>query len=140
MPNYLNELPLVASGNISPMSIVASDSSGDFLVRQATAGDTVPLGVSQIGTNIAPNLVESYSGASITEYAAVAGQSIQIFTEGDVCSVTLGVGGCKAGQFLQPDANGNAVVASAGNYYACRSYQAGNQGEQVKVSVEIGKL
>lgn len=135
--NALGNLPLKANGNISPQRFVASDSSGDFLCRQATAGDTAIVGVSQVGTKYPPNL-DALLGTTITQYAAVQGDQLEIFANGDVCGITLGVGGCNGGDLLQSDSTGRGVVLTASNWYGFKSFQAGAVNEIVSGVVMIG--
>ncbi|HPP54277.1 MAG TPA: DUF2190 family protein [Thermoguttaceae bacterium] len=121
----------VASGNIQPSRFVVL--SG---VRQvAQAGDNGEiLGVSQEGSNRAP--LQDLVG---TVYAAQAGESLLVYSAGEMCLVEAGAA-ITAGQLLKSDAQGRAVpVAATGatiqNYGAIALEAAAAAGEKVLVLV-----
>ncbi len=68
-------------------------------------------------------------------YAAISGDSLRIFGQGDDCLLTLGVGGATAGDLLKSDANGAGVTASTGNKAGARALQTGAAGEKIRVEV-----
>jgi hypothetical protein len=79
-----------------------------------------------------------FQGSISTDYAAVNGEELQIFFDGDVAPLYLGVGGCSANQMLQPDNMGLGVAAPSGNYFSAISLQQGNQGDLIQVLVAKG--
>lgn len=90
-----------ASANISPSRFVTL--SGAKTVAQAGANQEI-IGVSQEGSNKAP--LQDYVS---TVYAAETGQSLEVYSEGEVCLVEAG-GTIAAGNLLEADANGKAVA------------------------------
>lgn len=138
MPQFLQPLPVKAGGNISPSVFVALDGAADFQVRQATANDIDIVGVSGIDTNVAPNLDQALFAQTITPYHAVAGGQVNIYTDGDICLLTIGSGGCTSAQRLMSDSNGAGIIHTTGNWYGARSLQAGVSGDLISVLVENG--
>ncbi len=92
-----------ASANISPSRFVKV--SGAKTVAQTGANEEI-LGVAQEGSNKAP-LQDLVS----TVYAAETGQSLSVYSEGELCLVEAG-GTINAGNLLESDANGKAVAAT----------------------------
>lgn len=101
---------MIASGSILPSSFVKVDTTANNSVVACSAATDKPFGIAQESTDAAP--VPSLSG---TQYAAVSGENIRIYQNGDTCLLTIGSGGCTAGDELTPDANGAGVTAGTGN-------------------------
>lgn len=131
---------LMAAGNIYPSRFLKMSSTA-FKCEQAAANGVV-IGVSQEGTNYPPI---NDTLITIAGYAAIAGQNIRIFGEGDECLLELG-DTVTAGQLLKSDANGKGVPiltnagASTPQYYGARALQGGASGEKIRVQVTIGTL
>lgn len=119
-----------AGGNILPARFVIM--SGSNTVTQASTGEKV-IGVSQRGTRNAP-----YSSLDDT-YAAIAGESLNVYTEGDVCGLMLG-GTVTYGDFLKSDSAGRGVASSADQEkYGARALKSGTVGEIIEVEVITGE-
>lgn len=132
------ELTLVARGNILPSRFVRLDSSSECGCVQA-GDNTDIIGVAQAGTN-RPQI----NGWVDAQYAAQAGQQVQVAGLGSVCLVEAGAQ-ITPGQLLKSDAQGRAVpIATTGttiqNYGAIALQGAAAVGEKVRVQVLIGKV
>ena len=113
----------ISGGNIEPCVFLAPG-TGDNTAVQANATSKV-IGVSPNTTRAFPD-----STNSGTQYAAVAGDPIASFEIGDFCWLKIGTGGCSAGSFLKPDANGYGVAATTtGDKYYAVSREAHAAGE-----------
>jgi hypothetical protein len=137
VPGYLGNLPLQATGTISPSAFVSV--SADHGVRQSSAAADIPVGISQVGFDRPPGLVQLLPGAVYTDIAAASGEELQIFFLGDVCGLRLGSGGCSANQLLTSDASGRGVVAAGGNYVGALAMQGGNVDDIIQVLVCLFK-
>lgn len=124
----MGQSQLVAGGNISPSRFV-TQSTTDWKVTQSGAGSKV-LGVSQVGTNFAP--IPEVS----SPYAAIAGQQLSVFEDGEECLLELG-GSVTAGDELKSDASGKGVVlaGSGAENIGALALQSGSSGELIKVRV-----
>lgn len=130
-----------ASGNILPSYFVMCDPGvgENWKVLQAASGSidytNAPIGISQEGTRNAP-----IPGASA--YAAVDEDPIQVYGQGDVCLLTIGVGGCTAGNLLKSDATGKGIVlaASALQYYGARALETCIADDLCRVQVTFGAV
>lgn len=138
MPNT-NELSFIASAPIVPSTFVCMDPSNGYQVVQATGSSKIFIGIAQKGT-YAPGGLATAIGGSEQNYAASAGQSLEVFQLGDVCPLTIGAGGCIPGSQLTSDSSGNGIVASAGAYIGAESQDFGNAGDLVNVVVFFGKI
>lgn len=121
-----------AGGTITPMCFVKSSTTQDNQVLLCGSGDK-PIGISQPEQRWAP-------WAPIQDgNAAKQGENIRVWTEGEVCWLILGAGGCTAGDYLKPDANGNGVTSSSdGDIYGAQALEKGTVGQQVRVQVLNG--
>jgi hypothetical protein len=140
MPTFLSNLPVQAAGSIQPSTFVSILANNDFAVVQCTASSIMPLGISQVGFDRPPGLVQLLPGASYTDVAAASGEEFQIFFDSDVAPLRLGAGGCQAGQLLVADGSGNGIVGTTGQYYGALALQGGNSGEIIQVLVRVGKV
>lgn len=122
----------VAGGNILPAVFVMLDTTADHTVLEATAG-ALTLGISSRSTHTAP-----LSGLD-DGYNAVSGESVRIFTDGEVCGLTL-AGTIAAGDRIKATTNGKGIVATAGATYGARALEAGVSGEIIQVIVENGAV
>ena len=126
---------LIAGGNILP-SVFCTMDGNNYEVVQSVSGDH-PIGISQVGTHDSPGV------AGATAYAAIAGQELQVFTEGDVCLLTVATG-VTAGQFLMVGStNGYGVPLINGNWYGAQALEnasaaVGITNPQIRVKVVIG--
>jgi hypothetical protein len=126
---------LIAGGNILP-SVFCTMDGNSYEVVASVSGDH-PIGISQVGTHDPPGV------AGATAYAAVSGQELQVFTEGDVCLLTVATG-VTAGQFLMPGStNGYGIPQTTGNWYGAVALESvsaavGLTNPQIRVKVVIG--
>lgn len=147
MPDYLSNLKLVPSnaGSIKESSFVCVDGiQGDYLCRQATATDDYPIGVSQVGFDLPPNLIDTLTSgaATYTQVAGQPGEPIQIFHGGDVAPVRLGSGGATAGAEITNDTAGLGVMIApftTNRFKGGIALQAGSQGEIIEVFLDAGR-
>jgi hypothetical protein len=129
MSTYATPPPIVAGGNILPSTFVMLSTVADKTALQATA-DAPLLGVSQVGTHDAPGL----SGSSAN--AAIAGQALQLFVNGDICQVTVGATAVVRGDLLKSDASGNAVTGNpAVDNIGARALESGASGALILCQV-----
>ena len=144
----------LAYGNIYPSRILVIDvtdspqGSGGFKVIQATAAlaaTTVPIGVSHESTNYPPI---NDAAITVTGFAAVAGQSVRVYTAGEDCLVKLAAN-CVAGDLLKAAGsaeadNGKATPtvtnSAATQYYVGQAEQSGSTGELVRITVAPGAI
>lgn len=104
--------------------------SGNREVSLCDAGD-LAIGVSQEGTREAP-----IPGVT-TPLAAAQGEPIHVYTMSEPCEVVAG-GSIDAGDYLKPNADAQAVVASEGDTYSAVALSDASSGEKVKVQVQGG--
>ncbi len=111
----------VAGGTIAPSRFVKVSTSADHTILQCVAND-VAYGISQVGTKSPPGV----SGSN-DAIAATANDNVQVYTFGDVaqilCAATL-----TSGVIVKPDANGEAVAASANDAASGLLIEAGANG------------
>ncbi|HOV61674.1 MAG TPA: DUF2190 family protein [Candidatus Hydrogenedentes bacterium] len=119
-------LSFKASANISPSRFVTL--SGAKTVAQAGDNGEI-IGVAQEGSNKAP-LQDMVS----TVYAAETGQSLEVYSAGEVCLVEAG-GTITAGNLLKSDSQGRAVaIATSGTTiqnYGAVALEGGATGEKI---------
>lgn len=119
-----------ANGTIAPAVFVKLDTTADNAVIAAAANTDFTVGISQIGQKRAPGLP-----GSSTTIAAEAGDFIQLFGVGDVCLLTIGSGGCTAGDMLTSDGSGNGVTASSAQIVGARALQTVAASAQALVQI-----
>ena len=111
--------------------------SADSSVAESNSGD-LPVGISQQGGRAAPVPANTTSPVE----AAIAGDQLNVFSEGEFCLLTLGVGGCTAGALLKSDNDGQGVAlagtAGTREFYGARAIEAGTAGTLVRVQVLTG--
>lgn len=131
--SFSHSFPLVAGGNINPSVFIKQSTIANNTALQASTGD-VTIGITAQSTEAAP-----VDGAAT--YHATAGHGVDWYGPGATCLLTLGTGGCAAGDFLKSDSNGCGVTASTDKDAAgARAIQAGAAGEKVMVVVGITEL
>lgn len=120
----------VAGGTINPSVFVTPLSGTDNTVVQSVSGDA-PIGISGPGVKFAP-----IPQITSNPHAQV-GDELRVFQDGETCPLTLGAGGCNAGDYLKPDGNGNGIVAThtSTDIYAAQAKQGGVAGSVVLVQV-----
>lgn len=133
-----------ASGNILPSIFVLCDpaSGKNFYVMDGASGDVsyenTVIGISQEGTQDPPGVTGSGT------YAATDGNPIDIYGQGDVCLLRIGVGGCTAGNLLKADATGQGIAiantAATVQYYGAQALQTCAEGDLCRVQVRSGSL
>lgn len=135
MPNVVPQL--VAGGDIYPCRFVKLSAAADFTVLQADANAEV-IGIAQEGSRKPP-----LSDLITDMKAAEAGDSVKMFTDGDVCLLEAG-GTVTRGDLLKADANGKGItVASSGTTiqnYGAVALQSGAAGEKILVQARFGKV
>tara|TARA_Y100000310_G_scaffold199050_1_gene199035 strand:- start:5718 stop:6152 length:435 start_codon:yes stop_codon:yes gene_type:complete len=137
MPNTPPQL--MANGNIRPLRFVKIDVSADEKGIQATDNSKI-VGVSQPGTNFPP-LNDSH--VTLDGMAAIAGETFQLYGEGDD-GVLVEIGAAVVrGDYLKSDSVGRAVpIATSGTTlqrYGAEALQSGAAaGEFIRVHVRIG--
>lgn len=145
MSDFYTNLKLVPSqaGSINISSFVTIDGvQGDDFCRQATAATDLLIGISQVGYDLAPNLIQGLAPTiSYTPWAAQPGEPMQIFTNGTVCPLVMGTGGCTPGALLGTDANGHGIMVApgSGTLYGAIAIAAANAGEITDVYKWMGK-
>lgn len=132
---HRNAVPqLIAGGNINPHSFVKVSTAADYTCLQAGANERI-IGSCQVGAKDPPGL----SGASA--YAAVAGDTIQLFGHGDVVPVKVGSGGVTKGALVKSDSSGYAVLAASSGttlqWVAGVALADASEGEIVDVQILI---
>ncbi len=156
MPDFLSNAKMnqvSPAGSIAPMTFICPDGvQGAFMCRTATANTAggpwdLPLGVSQVGFNLTPNLISALTdgAASDPNVAGAPGSQIQIFTSGDVCPIRLGAapGTVVPGAFITNDSTGlGKVIAAltANSYMGGVALQAGLAGEIIEIYVLPGRV
>lgn len=149
MPDFLAGLGVTCSpaGPIGISSFICLDpvQPDIWQVRLATASTNstttdVAIGISQVGTDNAPNLQNTlYGGGTTTypQYAAQPGEPVTTFGLGDIAPLVLGAGGASAGSLLTWDASGHGIMAAYGTNLpiGAQCIQGGNAGDIVSVLV-----
>lgn len=116
----------LATATIYPSRFV-TQSTTDFQFTQSTTGD-LPIGISQEWTHDAP-IPSAATGA------AAAGQELSVYGLGQICFLMCGTG-VTSGDFLKPDTNGKALVATVGtDKFGAQAVASGASGELVRVIV-----
>jgi hypothetical protein len=119
----------IARGDVRPSRFVKRDTATDFGVLEADLNDTA-VGVSYEGTRYAPL-------PDIVPLAAKSGEPVLVYTEGMPCEI-LAAATISPGQYLKPNADGQAIVAVAGDIYGAIADAASVNGQNVKVTVKMG--
>lgn len=117
-----------ATGNISPRRVCKGDTSEAHSCAQASAATDKLIGISGGPTRTAP-----YTGLA-DGYAAVDGESLQIFGPGED-DVEVDAGGTIAAMdWLTSDGNGKVVTTTTtGNVVIAIAKEASADGKRVKV-------
>lgn len=122
----IDGIPVQASGNIYPARFVTV--SGRYTVAESDSGATKILGVTAEHTRNTPDS----NGSS---YHAISGDHVTLRRIGDVCKLTIGSGGCTAGDFLKPDNDGKGVTATTGNVAGAIALETASENELCDVQV-----
>jgi hypothetical protein len=154
MPDFLanSKMNQVSNaGSIAPMTFICPDGTqGNFLCRQATAVGDLPLGVSQIGAVVTPNLIPALTNYTVpwANVAGYPGDQIAIYTSGDVAPIRLGTGGATPGAILTNDSSGTvslygtAVMITpftGSRYMGGVALQSGNIGDVIELYILPGR-
>lgn len=134
-----NTISLIASNNITPSTFVVYDPSNSYQALQATGASVPFAGIAQKFSDTQGGIATSI-GAAEPNLASIPGEGLEVFILGGVCRITVGSGGCIPGQLLTSDANGNAIVATTGNYVGAQAQSLGIAGDLVDVVVVFGKI
>ena len=127
---------LVAGGNINPCRFLKMSSAADDRCLEADANESL-IGISYDNGRYAP-----LSDVVVTNYHAIAGDSVGLYGDGDQCLLELGSGGAVRGNKLKSDADGKGVaVATTGTtlqHYGAIALESGAEGEKIRVFVLLG--
>lgn len=96
--------PLIAGGNIAPATFIRLSTTANQTALAASTGEKA-FGIADESTMVAPT-----DGAST--YHATAGYPVKYFMRGETCKLTIGSGGCTAGDWLKSDSSGGGVAAT----------------------------
>lgn len=123
---------MMARGNIVPSSIVKLDSAHNNSVLQSGLNG-LGVGVSAPGGRSAP------TPDVATDYAAIDGDPLDVFTVGQTCNVVLGDTVTLAEPRLKSDASGYGIpvakVAGQSENWCVMALSAGVAGEKIPVLV-----
>ncbi len=71
-----------------------------------------------------------------TVYAGIAGDDMRVYGLGDTCMLTIGSGGCTAGDELTSDSTGQGITTTTtGDYVGAKALVTANAGELARVEV-----
>lgn len=119
-------IPIQASGNINPARFCTV--SGAFTVAESNAGEAKILGISAEHTRNTPD----DNGSA---FHAISGDHVWLHEPGKNCKLKIGSGGCTAGDFLKPDADGQGVTAATGAVAGAIALETASEGELAEVRV-----
>lgn len=127
----------MANGNIPIASFVKNDSTAATNRKVIVCGlNDLPTGIANIAARNPP-----LPNQSDPNYAAIAGDPVQVFQDGDPCLLKLGSSAVVAGQRLKSDASGNGIpIATSGatlQNIGAVAEVAANAGEYCQVRVRI---
>jgi len=127
------ESMFVAGGEIRVSRFVKHSTTYDQTVLEADANERT-FGISQTGAKDAPGLSGSSASAATAD-----GDSLKVFLIGERAPLTIGSGGCTAGQMLKSDADGKGVAVSLlGNdnqWVGAIAEESGSENETIYVRV-----
>ena len=126
--------PVTAGGNITPSRVLVSSTTVANRVIQATNATVQPVGVSQRGTRNTP-----YASGTATlddGFAAIAGENLTVFSDGDTCALELG-GTVAIGDKLMSDTSGRGITATTTNWTVGIASKAGVLGDIIEIQVLI---
>lgn len=121
-------VPLAAGGDINPSRFVTWSAAANQTVLESNSGDTKLVGITAEHTKNAPQ-----TGGSTLH--AEAGDQARVHFPGEDCLLLIGAGGCTAGDFLKPDADGKGVVAVTGAVAGAQATETAAAGELAHVLV-----
>lgn len=117
-----------AGGDIYPARFTTISTVANNTVLESNSGDTKLFGISTEATKNAPQ-----SGGS--SLAAEANDEIRVYEPGNTCLLMIGSGGCTAGDFLKPDADGKGVTATTGAVAGAQAIETASASELALVRV-----
>lgn len=124
----MHSVQFKAGGDINTARFVTISTAANQTVLESNSGDTKLFGISTEATKNAPQ-----TGGSTL--AAESADEVRVHLPGDDCLLTIGSGGCTAGDFLKPDADGKGVTATTGNVAGAQALETASAGELCKVLV-----
>lgn len=116
---------LVSTGDIYPFRFVELATSAEFSGSQANAASDNVLGVTDGSLKLASPLISN-------QVHAASGDPITLQPT-NTPQVEVGTGGCSIGSYLTSDANGKAVVATAGQVAFYIALQSAAAGEIIRI-------
>lgn len=124
----------IAGGNIRVCRFVEpganTDGTTDFKVTEANGANDKIWGIAQEGTRAAPL-------DGVTAYAAIDGDSLEVFMPGEECLLEIG-GTVADGAYLASTNAGLGDTATADQTYGARALEAGVSGDRIRVRVMHG--
>ncbi len=121
----MNDIPFIASTDIRPARFVTLATTANQTVAESNGGDTKMVGIA----------TEALKAAVGSTVAAESGDQVRIYGYGCNCLLEIGSGGCTAGDFLKPDADGKGVTATTGNYAGALALETASASEKAHVLV-----
>lgn len=124
----MDGIPVIAGGDIRPARFLTISTAANHTVLESNSGDTKLLGISDEHTRNAPQ-----TGGSTNH--AEAGDQVLVHLPNDTCLLKIGSGGCTAGDFLKPDADGQGVTAGAAAVAGAQALETAAAGVLARVRV-----
>lgn len=103
-----------------------------YTIVKPTDGSDSIVGVTHEGSREAPI-------PGITPKAALTGESVRVYGDGEVCEVEAG-GTVAAGNLVMSDANARAIAATAGNFTGGRALNDAVNLGRLRIQVQPGFL
>ena len=119
-------IPVQASGDINPARFCTI--SGAFTVAESNAAEAKLAGICAEHTRNTPD----DNGSA---FHAISGDHVTLHEPGKSCKLKIGTGGCTAGDFLKPDADGKGVTASTGDVAGAQAWETASADELAEVRV-----
>ena len=111
--------------------------TGNSTVSEADAANRA-VGISQAGGRTPP--IPDVTTDPVE--AAQSGEQLQVFQLGEECLLSIGSGGCTAGDALKADADGAGLTCASGSdtWYGAIALETASAGELALVQVVIGNV
>lgn len=123
-----------AGGDINTARFVNLSTSDDHTVLEADANEPV-FGISSEAAQDAPI-------PSASTLAAASGDYLRVYTEGEICLLKIGSGGCTAGDRLKSDGDGKGVIiATTGTtiqHFGAIALETAIENDLARVQIHVG--
>lgn len=137
----MNSKSRIAGGTINPFSFIQGNPGVMLGALQCTGAGVEILGIAPEWTNTIMGTQNQVSNVPQGYPAAVAGQGIRVYEDGEDCMVMVGSGyTVMPDNLLVSDASGNAIPLTIGtntNWIGARAIEAGVAGDVIRCSVVI---